>query len=31
MDAVLQDRTNRGKIVLDNLQATLIVKDIKTI
>ena len=31
MNAVLQDRTNRGKIFLDNLQATLIVKDIKTI
>jgi hypothetical protein len=31
MNAVLQDRKNRGKIVLDNLQATLIVKDIKTI
>ena len=31
INAVLQDRKNRGKIVFDNLRATLIVKDIKTI
>jgi hypothetical protein len=31
MDAILKDRKDRGKIVLDNLQATLIVKDIKII